>query len=235
MANDLPERGDEPGSAAFEYYFINMEYEAEQARLQRFFDEVSTDSAPEPDDDDTSLPDEQVEVLEYDTNSEQDFSDGEDSEEYIPMQQTTRVPYLLEKDGTRWRKHPSKQRNIRTRAENIVPRLPGPKGDIGHKLNNKDIWECFYTTDMLESIVKYTNKFISMQSYDIIGNRTTRPIDLLELKAFLGLLYISGANKSNRQNAEDIFRTNGTHPSATPQAVCNEGCCLAFSVRGPPT
>ncbi|KAJ8966089.1 hypothetical protein NQ314_003745 [Rhamnusium bicolor] len=152
-----------------------MEYEAEQARLQRLCDEVSTDSAPEPDDDDSSLPNEQVEVLEYDTNSEQDFSDDEDSKEYIPIQQTTRVPYLLGKDGTRWRKPPSKQRNIRTRAENIFPRLPGPKGDIRHKLNIKNIWECFYTTDMLESIVKYTNKFISMQFYDIIENRTAMP------------------------------------------------------------
>lgn len=34
-------------------------------------------------------------------------------------------------------------------------------------------------------------------------------IDIDELKAFLGLLYIDGVMKGNLQNTEDLFRTNG--------------------------
>lgn len=47
-----------------------MDFEEEQARLQRLFDDVSTRSEPEPDDDDSGLPHDQVRVLEYDINSE---------------------------------------------------------------------------------------------------------------------------------------------------------------------
>ncbi|KAI4469674.1 transposase is4 [Holotrichia oblita] len=189
-------------------YFVKKSYEQEQAKLQRLFDEVATDSEPEPDDDESSLPDDEVEVFEYGTNSEQNVSEIEENEDFIPMEQTTRVSYLFGKDETKWRKHPTKKRNVRTCAANLVSSLPGPKGDNRKISNMKNIWECFYTADMLENIVECTNKFISMQSYDITRDRTARPIDLVELKAFLSLLYISRANKSNYQNAKDLFRTD---------------------------
>ncbi|XP_072394910.1 uncharacterized protein [Diabrotica undecimpunctata] len=53
------------------------------------------------------------------------------------------------------------------------------------------------------------SKFIALKRYDTVNTRTARPIDLIELKALFGLLYISGANKSNHQNADDLFRTDG--------------------------
>ncbi|KAJ8965808.1 hypothetical protein NQ317_000436 [Molorchus minor] len=65
------------------------------------------------------------------------------------------------------------------------------------------------TDTMLEKIVFYTNEYIRSKSYDTKDLRTHNITDLIELKAFIGLLYISGANKSGRQNIEDLFRSNG--------------------------
>lgn len=42
------------------------------------------------------------------------------------------------------------------------------------------------------------------------SNRIVRPIDVTELKALLGLLFIAGMTKNNCVNANDLFKTNGT-------------------------
>nr|CAI5851506.1 unnamed protein product [Callosobruchus analis] len=56
--------------------------------------------------------------------------------------------------------------------------------------------------EMLDKIVGYTNILFAMQSYDLTKYRTNRPLDIIELKALLGILYITASKKSNRQNAE---------------------------------
>lgn len=87
----------------------------------------------------------------------------------MEVNQQTRVPCLIGKNGNRWRKH---------RRE----------------------------------IVSYTNKFLEIQLYEILKNRSSTPTDLIEIKALLGLLHISCVSKNNHRacrNAEDLFRTNG--------------------------
>ncbi|KAK9744091.1 hypothetical protein QE152_g8067 [Popillia japonica] len=66
-----------------------------------------------------SLPDGEVELFEYDTNSEQNVSEREDNEDFFPLEQTTRVPYLFRKDGTKWSKHPMKKRNVQSCVANV--------------------------------------------------------------------------------------------------------------------
>lgn len=187
-----------------------MNYERGQEWLLRLHREVLTDSEIEPDDDEGSLIDDHIETIE-DTESEEEFDNEQNL--LVPEEQemqAARIPCFIGKNGTtRWRKYPATARNVRTRAENIVTHLPGPKGDIRHKNKASEIWECFLSANMLEKIVTYTNKFIEMQAYDVSQNRSFRPTDLLEVKALLGLLYISGASKNSRRNAEDLFRTNG--------------------------
>ncbi|VEN49438.1 unnamed protein product, partial [Callosobruchus maculatus] len=80
-------------------------YEKEQERLLRLFEEVPTPSASEAEDDDESLQGDNLEILDYDTNSEDDFPATEDDQNYVATQRATRVPCLIGKDGTRWRKH----------------------------------------------------------------------------------------------------------------------------------
>lgn len=72
-----------------------------------------------------------------------------------------------------------------------------------------EIWSLFFPDDILEVIVENTNIFIGMSHFDP-SNRSARQTDIIELKALLGLLYISGMSKNNHVNAADLFRTNGT-------------------------
>lgn len=58
-------------------------------------------------------------------------------------------------------------------------------------------------------MVECTNKFMALKIYDTVSNKFARPIDLKEIKALLGLLYISNANKSNHQHADDLFKKSG--------------------------
>lgn len=191
-----------------------MDFERDQERLLRLYEEVLTGSEAEPDDDENSLVDDHLEILE-DVDSGQEFSDNDENlvvseEREILVRGAARIPCLIGKNGTtKWRKYPATMPNVRTRAENIVAHLPGPKGVIRNKNKASEIWECYFSMNMLEKIVTYTNKFIETQAYDVSQNRSYRPTDLLEIKALLGLLYICGASRDNRRNAEDLFRTNG--------------------------
>ncbi|KAJ8928935.1 hypothetical protein NQ314_018434 [Rhamnusium bicolor] len=57
-------------------------------------------------------------------------------------------------------------------------------------------------------IVENTSKIISIAQYPV-SNRTARLTDKIELKALLGLLYVSGVRKTNHLNASDLWEKNG--------------------------
>ncbi|CAH1998863.1 unnamed protein product [Acanthoscelides obtectus] len=105
---------------------MSYSYEKEQERLLCLFEEVPTPSASEVADDDQSLQGDNLETLEYDTNSEEDIPVTDDVQDHVTVQPATRVPCLIGKDGTRWKKHLGLKRNIRTRQENLYIQLPGP-------------------------------------------------------------------------------------------------------------
>ncbi|KAK9685290.1 Transposase IS4 [Popillia japonica] len=84
---------------------------------------------------------------------------------------------------------------IITKAESIVYRLPGVVGTARESSSPIDIWGWSFTDEMLNDIVENTNKFISSEENGP-KNRTARPTDLLEEKALLGLLYLSGEHST---------------------------------------
>ncbi|KAJ8949217.1 hypothetical protein NQ314_008277 [Rhamnusium bicolor] len=145
-----------------------------------------------------------VEVLDINTDSEKELSDSEKDGTVI-SEFSTREPYFLGKDGsTMWKKYfPPK--NMRTRSENIITHLPGVKGDIKKLKSPIDIWKCFVDNEILDMIVENTNKILSTAKYPV-SNRTARLTDKIELKALLGLLYLSGVRKNNHLNASDLWK-----------------------------
>lgn len=188
-----------------------MEYEKEQNYLQQLYDEVDTDIEPEPDDDDMSLTSDAEEIQDYNTDDEQPIETIDNLD--IPLEEETgrqqSAALYIGKDGkTNWRKHPG-NRQVRTSADNIIKFLPGVKANAREKKSGIDIWSLFFTDDILQVIVENTNIYIGMTNFNP-SNRTARPTDIIELKALIGLLYISSMSKNNRVNAADLFRTNGT-------------------------
>lgn len=179
-------------------------YELEEERLRRLYDEVPSDVA---DDSDSSLEDDHLEVQNDNTDSEQDMSDNNVAPDFT-VRRKTREPCFIGRDGTRWKKHFYQRKNVRTRTDNLVTQLPGVKGEARQMKTAMEIWSLFFTNEMLEKIVFYTNQHIELKQYSE-SNRTARLTDIDELKALFGLLYIAGKNRQNHQNASDLFRTNG--------------------------
>lgn len=182
-------------------------YEKEQERLLRFFDEVQT-SADEGEDSDSSLEEDHLEYQDENTDSEQEMSEEESEKRLQPSTRKLREPSFIVRDGTRWKKHLNRNLRTRTRSCNIVTQLPGVKGVARHKKTPMEIWSLFITDEMLEKIVFYSNLYIEQKRYPE-QNRTARPTKIDELKALLGLLYISGVMKSNHRNITDLFRNDG--------------------------
>lgn len=186
----------------------SLTYEEEQRRLQRMFDEVETD-VDVAEDSDSSLGEDNIEIQEENSDSEQDITDNElNGSGSCEQRRGTRIPCMMGKDGTKWRKHCHRYPNVRTRRHNIVTQLPGVKGEAKNKKTPIEIWSLFITDTMLQNIVLYTNKYIVAKNYSETY-RTARTTDIDELKAFLGLLYLGGVMKSNFQNAADLFRSDG--------------------------
>nr|XP_022906087.1 piggyBac transposable element-derived protein 4-like [Onthophagus taurus] len=185
---------------------LAMDYEKEQEYLQRLFEEVETDI----DDDNASLTSDHEEIQDHNTDDEQTI---EPIDLDVPLSgkntgQQSAAFYIGKHGKTHWRKHPG-NKQVRTRADNIIKVLPGVKKNAKGIKSPLEIWSLFFPDNILNVIVENTNIFIGMGNYDT-SNRTARPTDIIELKALFGLLYISAMSKNNHVNAADLFRTNGT-------------------------
>ncbi|KAJ8932759.1 hypothetical protein NQ314_014460 [Rhamnusium bicolor] len=122
-----------------------MSYEADQTRLLYLMEEINQYVADEDEPDN-------VEVLDINTDSEQNLSDSE-KDSTVTSEFSTKKPYFLGKDGsTKWKKRfPPK--NGMTLSEDIITHFPGVKGDTKNLKSPIDIWTCFIDDDILEMIL----------------------------------------------------------------------------------
>lgn len=96
-----------------------MDYQKEQARLLRLFEEVETDEQNYGSDDDDEQDDIDNVEQRSGSDTEQEFDDGADNCDDVPVV-VTREPYFIGKDNiTKWDKH-CPPKNVRTRHTNIV-------------------------------------------------------------------------------------------------------------------
>lgn len=102
----------------------------------------------------------------------------------------------------------------RTRKHNIVIKVPVLRGKakyLGPKADPISVWQLLFTDDILLHIVKSTNcKINKMRMRYETPTSNLKDTDLIELKAFLGLLIFSSIFNSNHENIETLFATDGT-------------------------
>ena len=72
-----------------------------------------------------------------------------------------------------------------------------------------ECWSCLINDDILNIIVQCTNEYIENIKTTFKRERDTRPIDIIDLKAFIGLLILAGVHRSNRQSLEDLWGSDG--------------------------
>lgn len=134
-----------------------------------------------------------------DFDVEQDTSSISDSEEEREFE-------LGRNEDTIWTKTPFRSKFAKAPACNIVTHLPGPKGNAIGLTDDLKLFSLFITDQIIDDIVQYTNQQImkSQNNYksDQCFISTTDP---LELKALIGLLFMSGVLKNCNLNPDDFF------------------------------
>lgn len=102
------------------------------------------------------------------------------------------------------------------RASNIVTKLPGLIGNARNTKPKKPVeaWRCLIDENIIENIVQHTNDKITYMSSNYgpkaLECQFTDHVDVVEMEALLGLLYLSGVFKSNHEDVESLFATDGT-------------------------
>lgn len=145
----------------------------------------------------------EVEERDADTETEQE---GEADENNDTAAGTS---YFLGKDKiTKWKRNPP-PRSVRRGPHNIIIHLPGVKGQAIAAKSAVDCWNCLFTEEILDIVVRYTNQYIETLRNTFSRERDINPTDVIEIKAFIGLLYLAGSYRGNRQSLEELWGTDG--------------------------
>lgn len=142
-------------------------------------------------------------VMENELSGSEDEQSADEEQE--PINQPIRnISSLLGKNGHRWTtQEPARQG--RTRRENIVLHLPGPKNEARTQQSLEKIWDLLINENIFNIIVRYTNEEITRRSMGILTQSYTKPTDNVEIRAFIGLLYISGALRLSNANIDELW------------------------------
>ncbi|XP_060809050.1 piggyBac transposable element-derived protein 4-like [Amyelois transitella] len=98
------------------------------------------------------------------------------------------------------------QSSARTSIRNIVRTSRGPSRSCRGLTGELHCFEKFFTDELFEEIVKWTNVEINVKrsSYESI-TATQKDTNVLEIKALVGTLILSAALKDNHLTTEEIF------------------------------
>lgn len=183
-------------------------------RILSWLDEVDEEAESDPDDQanllSDSASDAQSEHSDHDSASEQSAEEAEEIQQ--PIIRRGNVPFYLGKDGTtKWSIHCSR-RNVRTRRENIVIHLPGVLQYARNSNTVIDCWNLYFTKEMIEKIVSYTNLYLAKLKEKYNRARDCNYTNFQEICALIGLLYLAGVKKSQHLNVKELWQDDGTTP-----------------------
>lgn len=143
--------------------------------------------------------------------SGQDESTSSDDE---PLAEVARrqTNYFLGKNRFTWAKKPPGR--TRTRQHNIISHLPGrigPAKDLGLYCTHQSAWGLFFDEEILKEVLLRTNEKLALIREKLSDKDRTdfREIVMEEFRAFLGILILTAIFKSNHEDLESLFSTDG--------------------------
>lgn len=110
---------------------------------------------------------------------------------------------------TKWRKSVI-TKNVRTRVQNIVIHLPGPKFIAKQMKSPLDCFNLLVNDVILNLITDCTNIYIRKVQYKYKNKSLCRLIDVVEIQAVIGLLIIAGSFRASKENLVDLWAVDGT-------------------------
>lgn len=113
-------------------------------------------------------------------------------------------------DGTKWRMLPQVNLLVRRRQCDLFRHLLGVRGQARNAESPIEALKLFFTDEMLEEYVAYTNNYIAS-----IRNKFSRPrgaadTNLIELMACLCLLFLGGVLKVSHTRLKELWNTDCT-------------------------
>uniref|UniRef100_A0A1B6LLL4 PiggyBac transposable element-derived protein domain-containing protein n=1 Tax=Graphocephala atropunctata TaxID=36148 RepID=A0A1B6LLL4_9HEMI len=119
--------------------------------------------------------------------------------------------FYTSKDGlTKWNIHVPEK--TKTRKQNIVQKLPSVVREFRDYKTQIECWKIFFPDHMLSEIVRFTNQQLGVMRQNYARDRDCLDTDIIEIKAFFGLMYLIGVKKGNHLNTEELWATDGTAP-----------------------
>nr|CAH7765836.1 unnamed protein product [Callosobruchus chinensis] len=207
----------------------NDPYEKEQARLLALWEELQSDDEADEaeiiESDDSEI--DGCEQLQHHSETEQEDSDTNEpvtlSERPSINVETTvgsqRHLLFIGKDkSTKWRKH-QYPLNVRTRRQNIISHLPGPKGNAKNSTTPLQTFQNFIDQNIIDAIVENTNISISSIKEQYQDPQDVTPTNATEIHALIGLLILIGTFKSSRRFLREFWETNGTGVEIFPAVM----------------
>lgn len=174
--------------------------------LQKLFESVEDDDVFDEDEEEIDIKTEIIVKEEqdffYDSDQESELSDDE---EQPPEKQARRDHYLGRDKTTKWMKNCPNPRDF----SGPLLFMPKTSDDALQVRTILETWTLFFPDEMLQIIVVNTNKYISGISSHSSRERDAKPTDVIELKALIGLLYISGLLRDSRPNVNELWDPNG--------------------------
>lgn len=115
--------------------------------------------------------------------SDNDQAASDDDGDDIPL---ANIYMVKDKDKNviKWQKNAPLPRNVRTRADNLVLRLPGPKAAARNKTSSIDCFNLFIDDTIVRLIVTSTNIYIDFIKGSFDRDRDARHTDAAEIRAF---------------------------------------------------
>ncbi|XP_043475651.1 piggyBac transposable element-derived protein 4-like [Leptopilina heterotoma] len=151
--------------------------------------------------------DDNIEQVSNDSSTEQSGSESED----ISCNDTSEKFFIGKDKTTKWFSSPENKK-VKTRKHNIVIRLPGVKTAAKNAQSILECWELFFTKNMIEKIVNFTNIQLDKLRRNYKNAKDVRPTSEIEIRAVLGLLYMIGVKKGNHVNLKEFWASDGTAP-----------------------
>lgn len=117
-----------------------------------------------------------------------------------------RQSYLRGKNGYKWSRNAPVRRNRQLSTNHIG----APKGSSQNVKMPLEAWSLFFDDEILNCILIHTNEEIDREIAKIIANNITckshhKRVEMLELKAMIGLLYFAGLLKVNNTDIKELW------------------------------
>ncbi|KAJ8970331.1 hypothetical protein NQ314_001292 [Rhamnusium bicolor] len=145
-------------------------------------------------------------------NEEQSGNDLDDAMDDLQDVLDDGIPKFYGKDETSWYKQKPPEPKGKTKACNIITKLPGVRNAAKQDKTIMDCWKLFISDEMIKGIVKYTNQRLDLMRSSYQRPRDCPQTDYEEILAFIGLLYMAGVKKEQYLNTDELWKSDGTAP-----------------------